>query len=278
VTTALVISGGGSKGAFAVGAIEEALSRGLHFDIISGTSTGALIAPLLAIDDIDKLVELYTTVKTKDILRLNWRRFFLDAIYDTRPLEKLIRRTMQGRRFEALQLTNVKVLLCSVGFQTGNIIYGTQHPIDRLREAIPWEDFNGFVASVLASTNQPMLMPPSVFAGETCFDGGVREVAPLQSVLKLGVERAFVIANSPVEPRPVQQPHYKMVTIGPRAIDLMTTEILNNDISYSDAEVVVIRPEENLPSNGLKFVPEEMQEMRRIGREMARRVLDEYGY
>lgn len=65
---ALVVSGGGSKGAFAVGAIEVLLSSGLRFDLVTGTSTGALIAPLIATDDIALLRHIYSTVHTQDIL------------------------------------------------------------------------------------------------------------------------------------------------------------------------------------------------------------------
>jgi NTE family protein len=44
---ALVLSGGGSRGAFAVGAVEVLHEANIAFDIIASTSTGALIAPLL---------------------------------------------------------------------------------------------------------------------------------------------------------------------------------------------------------------------------------------
>lgn len=47
---ALVISGGGSKGAFAVGAIERLREAGITWDIVVGCSTGALIAPLVVTD------------------------------------------------------------------------------------------------------------------------------------------------------------------------------------------------------------------------------------
>ena len=41
---ALVISGGGSKGAFAVGALKNLIrERNLTFDVVAGTSTGAAI-------------------------------------------------------------------------------------------------------------------------------------------------------------------------------------------------------------------------------------------
>jgi len=78
--TALIISGGGCKGAFAVGIIKsiyEHYGRDGWFDIIGGTSTGALIAPLAALmkdsfnyqfNALSDLIQLYSTSKTKDIL------------------------------------------------------------------------------------------------------------------------------------------------------------------------------------------------------------------
>ena len=60
---ALVISGGGSKGAFAVGVIKQLAQRypTLFFDIYVGTSTGSLIVPLAAIGEIGLLEKIYTT-------------------------------------------------------------------------------------------------------------------------------------------------------------------------------------------------------------------------
>jgi NTE family protein len=54
---ALVVSGGGSRGAFAVGAIRQLLTifPGLDFDIYVGTSTGASIVPMAALHEFDAL-------------------------------------------------------------------------------------------------------------------------------------------------------------------------------------------------------------------------------
>jgi hypothetical protein len=119
-----------------------------------------------------------------------------------------------------------------------------------------------------------MLMPPVNFDNESCFDGGVREVAPLRAVLGMGMERAVVIANSPEQPDLIPEPFYELKTIGPRALDLMTTELLNDDLQLDcGMELTVIRPLRDLPSSGLSFVPEEMQRMREIGQQRAREVL-----
>lgn len=272
--TALVISGGGSRGAFAVGVIEVLLERGWKFDVISGTSTGALIASLVSINDIKTLVELYTSVQTKDILRLNWRRLFRNAVYDTKPLEKLIRKTMWGPRYDALMSGSIMTLLCRVGFQTGRILYGSQQAVDGYSEIIPWGDFDGFVKALLASTNEPTLMPPVEIAGEACFDGGVREVVPLRIVKALGVEKVIVVINGPIEADPATNSFTNLLEIAPRAIDLMTTEICKDDVQlYTGVEMVVIRPTHPLPGSALKFVPADMQQMREIGRIRAEEVL-----
>jgi len=53
---ALVISGGGSKGAFAGGVAQYLLqNKGHHYDLFVGTSTGSLLITNLALGKIDKL-------------------------------------------------------------------------------------------------------------------------------------------------------------------------------------------------------------------------------
>jgi len=272
--TALVVSGGGSRGAFAVGVIEVLWERGWKFDIISGTSTGSLIASLATIDDIEELVKIYTSVRTKDIIRLNWRRLFHDAIYDTKPLEKLIRKTMKGPRYAALMLSPVRTLLCRVGFQSGRVIYGSQKRfVGAYTDVEAWGNFEGYVKALLASTNEPTLMPPVRVGVETCFDGGVREVVPFRVVKALGAEKVVVIVNGPSEAAPSTDPFTRLLKIGPRAIDLMTTEIGNDDLVGIGAEVIVIRPTSPLHGSSLEFIPAEMQQLREIGQARAKEVL-----
>jgi len=63
---ALVISGGGSKGAFAGGIAEYLITVCKNdYDLFVGTSTGSLLIPLLSIGEISKLKEVYTSVNQK---------------------------------------------------------------------------------------------------------------------------------------------------------------------------------------------------------------------
>ncbi|PKD19330.1 patatin [Salegentibacter salinarum] len=69
---ALVISGGGSKGAFAGGVAQYLIQEeGKKYDLFLGTSTGSLLIPHLAMGNIDKVYEIYTNVNQRKIFSIN---------------------------------------------------------------------------------------------------------------------------------------------------------------------------------------------------------------
>jgi predicted patatin/cPLA2 family phospholipase len=69
---ALVISGGGSKGAFAGGVAQYLIEQeGKSYDMFLGTSTGSLLVPHLAAHDLGKLYDIFTNVSQKHIFSIN---------------------------------------------------------------------------------------------------------------------------------------------------------------------------------------------------------------
>jgi predicted acylesterase/phospholipase RssA len=92
----LVLSGGGSYGAFTAGFLSGWTKSGTRpeFDVITGVSTGALIAPMAFIgpkhdDDIRRL---YTGVKQKDVITMrSWATVpFRDAAASAAPLRRTV--------------------------------------------------------------------------------------------------------------------------------------------------------------------------------------------
>lgn len=97
-TSALVISGGGDDGAFAAGVLNGWTRRGDRpvFRIVTGVSTGALVAPFafLGPDYDDELARAYTTIASDDVFRLRNLLTILrsDSVADTEPLRRLAER------------------------------------------------------------------------------------------------------------------------------------------------------------------------------------------
>ncbi|AYN03921.1 patatin-like phospholipase family protein [Flavobacterium sp. F-65] len=69
---ALVISGGGSKGAFAGGVAQYLLEiKKCQYDLFLGTSTGSLLIPHLALGNIHKIHGIYTNVNMGKIFNIS---------------------------------------------------------------------------------------------------------------------------------------------------------------------------------------------------------------
>ena len=92
----LALSGGGEGGAFGAGILNGWTTTGTRpeFTVVTGISTGALIAPFAFLgSDYDWVLKyLYTETTAKQLVRRNgiFSIFRLDAIYDTAPLKNLI--------------------------------------------------------------------------------------------------------------------------------------------------------------------------------------------
>lgn len=69
---ALVISGGGSKGAFAGGVAQYLLeTNGAKYDILIGSSTGSLLIPHLALGKVQKIYDIYSNVNMRSIFNVS---------------------------------------------------------------------------------------------------------------------------------------------------------------------------------------------------------------
>jgi hypothetical protein len=95
VYSGLAISGGGSTGAFGAGVLCGWTAAGTRptFKLVTGISTGALIAPyaFAGPEYDDKLRSVYTTVSTKDIAKTSKRPpWNSEALQDSTPLADLI--------------------------------------------------------------------------------------------------------------------------------------------------------------------------------------------
>ncbi len=130
---ALVISGGGSKGAFAGGIAEFLINeRGNQYDLLVGSSTGSLLLPHLAIGQVEKIKKVYTSVTQKDIFSIspfrirktksgyetsinhfNTLRTFLKGcptFGETENLRQLIKDTISREDFESITKMKRKII------------------------------------------------------------------------------------------------------------------------------------------------------------------------
>ncbi len=101
----LVLSGGGSRGAFGAGLISGWDARGdmPKFDIITGISTGSIMAPFIFLggDELEKMNHFYRDKTTEEVFGDAWDRFFNGGYFmNAKPLRKLFIETFNERFLE----------------------------------------------------------------------------------------------------------------------------------------------------------------------------------
>ncbi len=243
---ALVISGGGSKGAYAIGVLKRLLEAypGLNFDMYVGTSTGALISPLAAIDEIELLENLYTSLHTDDVILENRLGDVLNdvSIFDVEPLRQLLVNNYDDNRYQQLSNSGKDVFLTTTCLQSGELVVFTnaKNPVrSALYQTKKIESARHFRRAVLASASQPVFMPPvkvnEVVAGEPFpnfqfVDGGVREYAGVQIAIDNGATEVFTILLSSGLPSVENKEFNNLFDILKTTIDIFTDDVGKNDL------------------------------------------------
>lgn len=242
---ALVLSGGGAKGAFQVTA-EKYLreEKDYHWNVIAGVSVGALNAVILGTGKHQRLEEIWNNITRDQVMTGRFtiwsliRMKFFDAksIYGNKPVWELIKREIDPNAI------SMDVRVGAVSLATGE--YEVFRPTDL-----------GFLKGVLASTAIPVIWEPVDVTADhlKMVDGGVRNVSPLGDVLDTDPEEVVVINCSPREPPTPTKPLDNGIEIGIFTLDLLMNEILLTDIREFEQINSTVRQARN---HGLELINE----------------------
>lgn len=163
----LSISGGGDNGAFGAGLLVGWTEHGDRpkFDLVTGVSTGALIAPFAYLgpeyDHVLKMV--YTEVQPSDIFNEVglWGALFGEALGDTTPLYGLISKHIDAQLLqniaEEYRLTNRWLLVATTNLDTGTPVIWN---MGKLAQVGTPEALTLFRKILLASAAIPGVFPP----------------------------------------------------------------------------------------------------------------------
>jgi predicted patatin/cPLA2 family phospholipase len=240
----LVVSGGGAKGAFAGGVIEYINEE---YDLYIGTSTGALIIPLAAADELKKLKECYTTTTQKDIFKVNPFKIkkradgsfdvdmnYLNIAYnliirrkksfgDSSNLRKKIEKFVSPTEFDAIKASNIDVVICVTNSNLGVAEYKSIKDCT-LSEFHDW---------IWASTSAFPFMDSVVVNGQHYVDGGFTDPSPIQEAINRGATEIDVVVLKPEDGRLINEPLKNPLQGLGRMIDVMLKEINKDDIQIA---------------------------------------------
>jgi len=257
---ALVLGGGGARGAFQVGMLMELVGvQGLDFTILRGVSVGALNAAFLAQAPKGKSPKESIANLKAQVAKLHdlWTREIrgnhsvyaerpggfaglvagADSLFSVKPLRALIKKHLS---LDALRASGRNFAVGTVSLVSGEYVEWT--PAD-----------DDFIEKVVASTAIPVVFPlVRIKKKDVLVDGGVRNITPLSSAFKADPppDELYVLLTSRVIREPngdlpdsAVQPHdtkrwdenwlgtgVSGLDVLKRALDILTGEIYLDDI------------------------------------------------
>jgi NTE family protein len=186
MSTAFVLSGGGSLGAVQVGMLQALGERGIAPDLLVGTSAGAVNAAWVAghgmsAGSLAELARLWIGLRRQDVFPVNAGHALL---------------AMLGRRSALSSNGNLHdVVSAHVGI--GDLVEATVPLHLVATDLLSGEEVllcaGDLVPAVLASAAIPGVFPPVTIAGRPLVDGGVADHTAVSQAVGLGATEIYVL-------------------------------------------------------------------------------------
>ena len=272
--TALVLSGGGARGAYQAGVLRGLVEQGMlggdgaNFDIVVGSSAGSINAAAIAgrVDDlavgVERLGELWANIHAAQVYRTDvtslgttgarwaWdltfggitRRSQPKSLLDTAPLRAFLSEHMPFDRIAANVAAGCLDALAVIAtdLHTSNGVVFLQTAADvREWQRRRWRVERGTigVAQLMASSAIPIFFPAVEIDGCWFGDGSIRNTAPLSPAINLGADRIVAIGVSgppPVLVPKTQRPGPTIAEIAGVLLDAVMLDALEVDVDHSE--------------------------------------------
>ncbi len=240
---ALVISGGGSKGAFAGGVAQHLIQDlGRKYDLFIGTSTGSLLVSHLALSKIKEIKEFYTSVNQTSIFRncpfiikkkrgynsisINHFNVLFNLLKgrksfgDSRNLRDLIATAISREDFDTIRSKESDVVVTVTNLSTNEVEY----------KSIKECSFEDFLDWIWISCNYPPFM--SLVKKNSCeyVDGGLASMVPIKEAIRRGAKELDVIVLETEVNHLNRMPTRNPFSLITSMVDFMMDQIENQNI------------------------------------------------
>lgn len=292
---ALVISGGGSKGAFAGGVAQYLMNyKNKDYDMLLGTSTGSLMVSHLALGMVDELKEIYTSVDQKAIFSnspfrvksvhgekvvsirhrntiwnfLNGRKTFGES----KNLRKLISKSVTKEMYDEIRRLNKEVVVTVSNLTANQIEY----------KSILECEYEDFCDWIWGSCNYVPFM--SLLEKDHCqyADGGFGSLIPIREAIARGATEvdAIILATEVTQMNrlPAKNPFSLMMD----TFDFMLENVERHNITIGKLSAKQHNVKLNLyytptvlTTNSLVFDKEKMKQWWKSGYKYAKKLNDD---
>ena len=196
---ALVLAGGGTKGAYQIGALKALKELGIEIEAITGASIGAINGAIIAQGDLDRLEDLYNHIKLEDILELSDKNKIKsnEDIFSAKNMYKIMREVIKEKGISNIALRKTldkyldvdKLYKSKIDFGLVTFDMENKNGIELFKNEIKKEEMIDYL---LASAAFPIFKPQEI-NDKKYLDGGISDNMPINLLLKKGYNNIIVV-------------------------------------------------------------------------------------
>lgn len=204
----VALEGGGTKGAYHMGALKAIYECGFDIGIIVGTSIGAFNAAVVAQGDFEKLYNVWYNGDStmaidfdkKELAKMNQKKLDMDSVryiynYVTKSISTGGIDTAKLRKLYETYIDEEKLRASSIEYGMVTVSVSDKKPVYVYKEDIA----KGKVVDyVLASSNLPVFKKQKLVDGKTYIDGGFYDNCPLKLIADKKVTDMFEIRTEAI--------------------------------------------------------------------------------
>ena len=189
---ALVLSGGGGRGAYHVGVLRFLEEHEWVPDVVVGTSIGAVNGAAIASGHTaNSLWALWRQLRTKDVQKPNWNPFSAASLLDTSPLRDTLINNgwVDFDRINSPEKAAVHLRITATEITTG-MLHIFSNSLNSKTDIT--------IEHILSSCSIPLIYPHTSLGETLYWDGAVVSNTPLSAAIATGAEDIIVAVMTPV--------------------------------------------------------------------------------
>lgn len=232
----LALSGGGVKGAAHIGVIKALEEENIEISVITGTSSGSIVATLYAMGySIKEIRDLFDEF-AKVLIETN-PKYFISHVKQNRSF--LPEGTRSGENIELAvkqvaeykKITNINQIKMPIAIPAVDVVLGKEFVFTNNDKNEDYYIKNIDISkAVRASCSFPGIYAPCVYEEHPFLDGGILDNIPVKETKKLGADKVIAIKFE------AESMNHKsnIYSILLRTLDIMTNRIADDNLKESD--------------------------------------------
>lgn len=188
----VVLSGGGSKGAYQIGVWKALRKLNINYDLVTGTSVGALNAALMCQNKFYKAVRFWSNLTFDDVIDTKIEQKDKKSVYKM-YLKGMLKGGMTVNNLEKTvdaAISVRKIYKSNIDFGLITFNTTTLKPLKLVKKGIPKHKFKDYL---IASATCFPAFSKKVIDNEKFIDGGVYDNLPINLAITMGAEKVIAV-------------------------------------------------------------------------------------